>query len=129
MGKNANSKIRTGIYTDRGDFKGRKYIVPNKTGFTRGVCAVCAERGIVGYVCNRYKCRPKFFYDDRNGLVRLKPRAKVSKAQLQIFLDVRKWCRGLEVFQEVVFDKINHSHPLQKFHYYQNFEKHLVQLR
>ncbi len=30
-------------------------------------------------------------------------RIKVSKAQRQLFLDIRKWCSGTQVFQEVIF--------------------------
>lgn len=81
--------------------KGRNRVTARRvTVFREGTCAVCAHGGIKGFVCRH--CR-RFTYDPRRGLVRGLGRIKVSKAQRELFVDIRRWCLGTPVFQEVIF--------------------------
>ncbi len=70
--------------------------------FREGTCTVCAKYGIKGYICRWGHCR-RFTYDRQRGLVRGQGRIKVSKAQRSLFIEIRRWCKGTPVFQEVIF--------------------------
>ncbi len=75
----------------------------HRSAFEPGTCAVCGWRGIVGVVCRNRTCAGRFFYDAERNIVRGKVKIKESKAQKALFLDIRRWCHGMDVVQEVIF--------------------------
>lgn len=70
--------------------------------FSPGICAVCGWHGIVGVVCRNRRCAARYIYDPVNNVVRGKGRIKVSRAQRDLFTEVRDLVKA-PTFQEVIF--------------------------